>query len=125
VRCRGKRSPPTPFDQLRNFAVWWRDSAKNATCCERATDEELREDPDAYDCATCELKRQADQLWVENAEAWDLYQRLCGRAVRDYHLEGWLVQQWTEGWDFERISTLLDRLNLIASVLEPHGRSQT
>jgi len=105
--------------------LWWRDHAKNATCCRRATEQEREEDPDAFDCVNCDYRKHVTGLWVENANAWDLYQRLCGRAVRDFHLEGWLVQQWTDGWDFERVAILMDRLNLIASVLEPHGRTQT
>jgi hypothetical protein len=45
--------------------------------------------------------------------------------VRDGHLEGWLLQRLTDGWSPERVVSLIDRLNLIASVLEPHGRPQT
>jgi hypothetical protein len=66
-----------------------------------------------------------DGLWLENTEAWQTHQHLCGRAVRDGHLEGWLLQRLTDGWSPERVVSLIDRLNLIASVLEsPHGRSQ-
>lgn len=104
--------------------IWWRDQSKNTTCCQRATDEELKNNPEAYECLSCEFRLRTTGLWFDNAEAWDLYQRLRGRAVHDYHLEGWLVQQWTDGWEFERISTLLDRLSIIASVLESHGRPQ-
>jgi hypothetical protein len=65
-----------------------------------------------------------DGLWQENADAWQTYQLLCGRTVRDCRLEGWLVTRWTDGWSTERVISLMDRLNLIFSVLEPHGRPQ-
>ena len=63
-------------------------------------------------------------LWSENAEAWQTYHLLCGRTVRDCQLEGWLLQRCTDGWDTDRVLGLLDRLNVILSVLEPHGRPQ-
>jgi hypothetical protein len=64
-------------------------------------------------------------LWLDNAEAWNIHNQLCGRTVRELHLERWLLQRWTDGWALERVLGLIDRLNLIASVLEPHGRPQT
>jgi hypothetical protein len=64
-------------------------------------------------------------LWLDNAEAWNTYHLLCGRTVRELKLEGWLLQRWTDGWALDRVLGLIERLNLIASVLEPHGRSQT
>jgi hypothetical protein len=68
--------------------------------------------------------QQVDGLWRENSEAWETYHRLCGRTVREWHLEGWLLDRWTDGWEVDKVSRLIDRLNLIVSVLEPHGRSQ-
>jgi hypothetical protein len=64
-------------------------------------------------------------LWFENAEAWEIFQTLRGHAVKGFQLESWIIHRWTEGWDMERIATLMDRLNLIASVLEPNGPTQT
>lgn len=65
-----------------------------------------------------------DELWQENTEAWQMYHLLCGRTVRECHLEGWLLDRWTAEWTPERVITLVDRLNLIGSVLEPHGHPQ-
>ncbi len=67
---------------------------------------------------------QVDGLWQENAEAWKLSHLLCGRTVRDLQLENWILTKWTDGWALERVLGLLDRLDLIASVLEPHGRTE-
>lgn len=67
---------------------------------------------------------QVESLWSENADAWDAYHLLCGRAVRDGHLEGWLLDRWTADWATERVVDLIARLNLIVSVLEPHGATK-
>jgi hypothetical protein len=87
----------------------------------------MRENPDIYDCSKCELMQQLDGLWAENAEAWKTYQLLCGRTVRDCQLEGWLLERWTQDWDSDRVIALLDRLDVIAGVLEPaqHGPTPT
>lgn len=100
------------------------ESAKNSTCCYRASDSEIATNPEVYDCTTCELMSQMDALWQENAEAWQLYHLLCGRTVRDVQLEGWMLTKWTDGWPLDRVVELLDRLDLIAAVLEPHGRPE-
>jgi hypothetical protein len=63
-------------------------------------------------------------LWRENTEAWQTYHLLCGRTVRECHLEGWLLDRWTVEWSTERVIALIDRLNLIGSVLESHGAAQ-
>jgi hypothetical protein len=97
------------------------DHGKTATCCIRASESEIATDPGAYDCSTCELTQQFDGLWPENAEAWDLFNQLCGRTVREGRLEGWLLERWTTDWPMDRILGLFDRLDLIANVLTPHG----
>lgn len=104
--------------------MWWRDNEKRATCCQRATDEDIKVNRDAYDCTACELMDHLEGLFRENAEAWDLHHLLCGRTVRDCRLEGQVFSRVTDGWSTDQMIGILDRLNLIASVLEPHGRPQ-
>jgi hypothetical protein len=112
---------------LREFIEWTAQYEKTSSCCQRATDEEITADRKAggnvYNCDECPLMSHQDGLWLENAEAWNTHHLLCGRTVRELKLEGWLLQRWTDDWALERVLGLLDRLNLIASVLEPHGRS--
>lgn len=99
------------------------DNGKNTTCCQRASDEEIRQDPDAYDCNTCELMPRLEGLWPENTEAWDVYQLLCGRTVRECQLEGWLLERCTADWEADRVIALLERLDIITGVLA-HGDTQ-
>ena len=103
------------------------DHGKNYTCCQRASEEDLRLNPEAYDCSTCGLMAQLEGLWPENAEAWQTYQLLCGRTVRDCQLEGWLLDRCTQAWSHERVLELLERLDVITGVLSPpqHGSSKT
>jgi hypothetical protein len=56
------------------------------TCCERATDAELEEDPDAYDCETCELAQQRATLASADLDALQLYPLLALPVVQDLHL---------------------------------------
>lgn len=61
---------------------------------------------------------------LENVEAWEIYQALCGRTVRNGHLDSWLLERKTCGWPIERVEALLERLDIISGVLEPDGRSE-
>jgi len=71
------------------------------------------------------LSDQFSGLWRENAEAYRIYTKLCGRTVRECHLEGWLLDRLTADWESERTLGLIERLNVILSVLEPlHGPTQ-
>lgn len=77
-----------------------------------------------FDCASCEVRQRCEDLWPENAEAWELYQVLCGRTVREARLESLVLTKWTEGWAWDAIRGLLDRLDILAAALEPHGRTE-
>ncbi len=117
--------PPRAFAQLREWCAFYLDS-KNASCCLRTDDdEEIRANPEGFDCATCEYAERLNGLWFENVGAWDCYLRMCGRTVQNCDLQGWLFQRWTEGWSVEEALTLVDRLDIIASVLEPSTSGPT
>ena len=47
------------------------------SCCQFAEDDEIETDPDVFDCVACPVAQAAQDLWPENAEAWDLFQRLA------------------------------------------------
>ena len=109
---------------MAEFLEWWKVSAKNYTCCQRATDDEIRENPEVYDCSQCEIAGRLHGLWRENAEAWNVYRLLSGRSVRELRSGSWLLQKYTDGWPFERITILISRLDLITNALEPIGTAQ-
>lgn len=85
--------------------------------------------PELFDCTGCTYQAKVEALWVENADAWRMYQTLCGRTVG--MLEGgWsLLDRLTEGWTEQELLDLLQRLDVILNVLQPrdeastHGRS--
>jgi hypothetical protein len=87
-------------------------------CCRNATDEELADQPDLFDCSQCAVAR-AEALWPENREVWSIYQTLCGRTVSTLDLGGWLLPQLTEGWSLDQRLDLLARLDLILSLTAP------
>ena len=110
---------PPAFANLRTFCEWYADYGSITPCCQRATPEEIAAAPRRYDCTTCPLKAQTDALWLENHEAWQTYQTLCGRTVRDLELAGWLFDRLTAGWPLDETLALLHRLNVILEVLFP------
>lgn len=70
-----------------------------------------------YDCGRCERTLMTRGLWPDNAEAWRVYQTLCGRTVRECELHAWVLEAWfREEPSFQARVTLLKRLDLIGSV---------
>jgi len=93
--------------------------APRVRCCKTATDEEIAEDPDAYECGRCERTAQLEALWPENAEAWRLYQTLCGRTVKQLDLHQWVLHEWfREERDWQPRALMLRRLDLIGAIIE-------
>jgi hypothetical protein len=66
-----------------------------------------------------------DGLWPENAEAWRVYQLLCGRTVSDCQAASLVLDRVTDGWEIERFIALVDRLDIVANVLSPHNNGPT
>jgi hypothetical protein len=62
---------------------------------------------------------RAEALWPENAEAWRIYQTLCGRTVSTLELGNWVLPLLTEGWAVADKLDLLARLDLILAVTTP------
>lgn len=87
----------------------------------RATPQELRDEPDRYNCERCSLRLQTAALWRVNTEAWRIYQTLCGRMVGLCDLQGLVLERLTETWPTEDVIDLLKRLDLILKVLNPKG----
>lgn len=62
------------------------DEGKVATCCLRATPEELESDADAFDCATCEYAARQACLTAHDLTAMRVYDLLQTAVVRDLRL---------------------------------------
>jgi len=93
---------------------------KTTPCCRQATDDEIREQPELFDCTSCGVAR-LDQLWPENVEALRCYQTLCGRTVRVFELREWALEQFTADLSLRERASLLDRLDVILDVFAPES----
>jgi hypothetical protein len=62
------------------------DDGRTATCCLRATDEELESDAEAFDCATCEYAARQASLNAHDHTALRCYSLLQSAVVRDLKL---------------------------------------
>jgi hypothetical protein len=90
--------------------------------------EEIKARPDLFDCRRCERTRRFEELWPENRTAWDCYQALAHRTVRDTEAGAWVLSTFTAGWSWQCIADLLARVDLILEITAPaqppegHGR---
>lgn len=96
------------------------DGGRKTPCCRTADVEDLERQPELFDCTSCGVAR-VEALWPENAEAWECYQALCGRTVRDCELRPWVLSQITEGWSWAERSELLARLDVISTMVSPES----
>ena len=62
------------------------DEGKVATCCLRATPEELESDAEAFDCETCEFAARQASLNEHDRTAMRCYELLQTSVVRDLRL---------------------------------------
>ena len=92
---------------------------KTATCCARASEEEVAANPERFTCETCQLRIRSAALWAANSEAWEIWQFLCSRIVQDLELRGQALEWVTAGWVPEQRVTLLRRLDVILDVMQP------
>jgi len=82
-------------------------------------DETLETDPEQFECSTCEVRQQLDGLSSENAEAWQLYQRLLSRFLVDLLLVPDMFRHLTADWTHEQIVDRLERLMVMYDILSP------
>jgi len=95
------------------------------SCCQFAEDDEIETDPDVFDCVACPVAQAAQDLWPENAEAWDLFQRLATRLVVDVGLAAPGFQRVTEGFSVTEVHDLVERLATIYDLVMPPKTEQT
>lgn len=102
---------------------WWLDHGQTTTCCQRATPDEIADEPHRYDCDQCALRERLDGLDRVNAEAWDVYGVCCGRLVRACGLVPTAMAAITAGWSADERADLIARLECIHAMLMPDGES--
>lgn len=98
---------------------WWADNRTTTLCCRTATIEEMQARPAAYECRQCEREAREADLFAVNAQALNIYHRLCGRTIGDLGAAGWLLQVLTDGWSSDDVLDLVERIELIREVLDP------
>lgn len=76
-------------------------------------------DPEVYDCQTCEMAHQVGTLGRANAEAWAIFQRVCGRFAHEAGLMSLRLTLETDGWPAQDVIDLLDRLEIIYDEVMP------
>ena len=106
--------------------AWVVDFSKTATCCWIASDVEVQEQPELFNCTTCQYQDRIDALWPENGEAWQVFQTLCGRTVSTCELRNEVFGRLTRDWSDLEYFDLLKRLDLILDMVQPRDdASQT
>lgn len=95
------------------------DDAPSVACCQRATPEEVADDPELYQCETCPLRIAQAQLFPENVTAWWLYTQVATRFLVDLHAGGLALERLTADQSSEEFSDLLERLTLLYDVVCP------
>jgi hypothetical protein len=83
------------------------------TCCARATEDELREQPEAFQCETCEFRIRKAELTLEDQTALDVYRQLSLRVVRDLALTPLVFDIAGLRLTHAEACRLLDRLDVI------------
>jgi hypothetical protein len=114
-----RRSAPNPFQNLREFAIFWVAEKPQLACCLFADDEEIETDAHEFDCETCPVRERLDGLWPENRAAWTLYQSLMSRFTYDCGVIGPLLQSILDPLEPEDRLTLTKRLAIIYQELIP------
>ena len=110
---------PRPFANLREFCTWWKYERNYYTCCLAATEEELEQDPELFDCEACEVAHRLEELWPENHEVWALFQRCVTRFAVDTHSTGLVLTAACAGLDADDTLDRMERFALIYNVLYP------
>lgn len=69
------------------------------------------------------MARAREEVWPENLDAWQVFQRLAKRAVIETHIGPEVFRRLTEDMPADVVSDLVDRLEIIYGWLVPQKRS--
>lgn len=97
------------------------------TCCMRATDAEIHEDPGAYNCDVCPLASALVDLrmYPENERAWYVYQQLASRFSVDTHTCAVVLERLTKDDEPDEFADLMQRLAVLYDVLQPQAAPES
>lgn len=85
-----------------------------------ADPEIVASEPEAFDCDTCEHRRQWDGLDDDNVAAWRFYVSLLAhRWIRDIDAGHWWLARLCRGMDDDEVAELFERVSVIYDVLQP------
>jgi hypothetical protein len=84
-----------------------------------ASEEELEQESDAYDCETCQVLQAVEELSPENADAWRMFHRVATRIGADLHMADLILNRLTSDLDAEAFGDLADRLGIIYDAIYP------
>ena len=79
----------------------------------------MEHDAELFECDSCPVLAQLQELDPVNAEAWRIYRELASRFAAELHMGGVALDRMTQGWDEERFTDLWRRLTVAFDVLNP------
>lgn len=91
-------------------------------CCEAADEEQLRYEPELFNCTTCPVAAARASVWPENLDAWHVFQRLAARVVVETHVGAEVFRRLTEERGPDDVDDLVERLSVIYEWLVPPPR---
>jgi hypothetical protein len=110
---------------LRDFAQFWADDVVpgRVACCALVDPQIVAEEPEQFDCSTCEVSARLDGLDDENVAAWTLYRQCCNRFVHELGAGAVVLERLTTAQDAEQFGETCERLRVLHDVLQPPKRT--
>jgi hypothetical protein len=108
-----------PKHVLAEYLEWERDFFSTLTCCQRATPEEVEQEPEAFTCETCAWRIWQARLGDEERQALTVYRWLSSRVVQDLKLVPLVFEALGLSMGRGDVQRLLERLELIHAVRSP------
>jgi len=117
---RPRRETP-PFAQLKTWAEFWADEVQSGrvVCCQTADDELVQQEPDLYDCDSCQLLSHLNDLDGANQQVWALYKSCCNRFTQDLGAGSVMLDRLTQDMGAEEFAETAERLAVVYDILAP------
>ncbi len=93
---------------------------REAPCClTAASEEDLEEHEEAFNCETCAVAENVEGLCASNREAWRLYRQIVTRFTVDTHTIPVALQSVTAALSQDETLDLIERLDILYGVFNP------
>ena len=99
--------------------MWWVSDGRNFPCCQTADPDVLATDCSQFDCDTCLVRQELDELDAENAEAWSLFRQLCTRFLVDTGSASIALSRLTADLSPSEFSDVTTRLGILYEAYYP------